>query len=121
MYRSSIHLSSGTNSSVPAIIRFLGYDPRPTPTTFGQRLVHLRGTYGLSQRMLARRLGVDILTLRRWEKDQHQPAKTLLRKLERSFPGLMHLILCQNNIVFDPAGTTNKHLHMRVLHRTLSK
>jgi transcriptional regulator with XRE-family HTH domain len=72
--------------SVPAIIRFLGYDPRPTPERFGQRIVHLRGTYGLSQRELAKLLRVDTLTVRRWENDQHQPAKKLLQKLEQMFP-----------------------------------
>jgi ribosome-binding protein aMBF1 (putative translation factor) len=40
--------------------------------------------------MLARRLGVDILTIRRWEKDQYQPAKKRIKKLERMFPELLN-------------------------------
>jgi transcriptional regulator with XRE-family HTH domain len=63
---------------LPGIFRFLGYDPRPTPDTFGQRLVHLRETHGLSQRALAKLLRSDPLTLRRWENDQHQPTRKLL-------------------------------------------
>lgn len=51
-------------------------------------LVHLRETHGLSQRTLAQVLGVDPLTLRRWEKDQYQPTKQLREQLEQMFPAL---------------------------------
>jgi transcriptional regulator with XRE-family HTH domain len=48
--------------------------------------------YGLTQRMLAGLLRIDILTLRRWEIDQHQLNKRLLRKLERIFPELANAV-----------------------------
>ena len=70
-------------------MRFLGYDPRPEPQTLGQQLVHLREAQGLSQRVLAKALGVDPLTLRRWEHDQYQPAKEFLKKLTQMFPVLI--------------------------------
>ena len=38
---------------MPAIIRFLGYDPSPLATTFPERLIAARRTQGLTQRQLA--------------------------------------------------------------------
>lgn len=51
----------------PRVIRFLGYDPRPTPKDLGQRLVQYRQSRGLSQVEMAAKLGVDPGTLSRWE------------------------------------------------------
>jgi hypothetical protein len=50
---------------IPAILRFLGYDPRPEPRTFGERLRAARERAGLSERALARQLGLDPGTLSR--------------------------------------------------------
>jgi transcriptional regulator with XRE-family HTH domain len=44
---------------MPAIIRFLGYDPLPEAHAWGSRLVRHRTSLGLSQKQSARRLGVD--------------------------------------------------------------
>jgi transcriptional regulator with XRE-family HTH domain len=59
---------------ISGIIRFLGYNPGPTREglTFGERIKMYRKTHGLSQKKLARQLGVDPTTLARWEKDQIQ-------------------------------------------------
>jgi len=54
---------------LPAILRFLGYDPRPEPATFGGRIQAAREAQGLSARELARRLGLDPGTLAAWETD----------------------------------------------------
>jgi transcriptional regulator with XRE-family HTH domain len=51
----------------PAIIAFLGDDPRPVPHHLGPRLRHWREGKGLSQLELARRLGVDAGTVGQWE------------------------------------------------------
>lgn len=51
---------------LPAILRFLGYDPRPAPATFGGRLRAAREAKGLTARELARRLGLDPGTLAAW-------------------------------------------------------
>lgn len=44
---------------LPAIIWFLGHDPRPAPETIGERLVRYRQARGLSQKRLASELNVD--------------------------------------------------------------
>jgi transcriptional regulator with XRE-family HTH domain len=43
---------------MPAIIRFLGYNPLPAAKGWGERLVRQRMTLGLTQREAARRIGV---------------------------------------------------------------
>ncbi len=49
---------------LPAIIRFLGYDPTPEGKTLGQRVRRTRRALGLSQEKLARDLGIDPSTVR---------------------------------------------------------
>ncbi len=55
-----------------AIIRFLDYDPRPQGKTLGERLRRTRQTLGLSQKELARDLGIDPSTVRNIEAE-HLP------------------------------------------------
>ena len=57
----------------PGIIEFLGCDPNPEPSTFGERLIAYRRRYGLSRKALAVVLGADDTTLWRWEIDQRKP------------------------------------------------
>jgi len=62
------------NRFVPRIIHFLGYAPYDTePEALGKRIVLWRRTLGLTQRELARRLGVDPSTLGRWERGEGRP------------------------------------------------
>jgi transcriptional regulator with XRE-family HTH domain len=49
---------------MPAIVRFLGYDPTPPPSSLPERLVSARRELGLTQRKMAERLGVDPSTVR---------------------------------------------------------
>jgi transcriptional regulator with XRE-family HTH domain len=58
---------------VPRIIRFLGYDPCPTPMTLAERLVAKRRQLGLSRKRIAARLDVDEGTLKRWERGIARP------------------------------------------------
>lgn len=58
---------------IPAIIRFLGYDPANSPGSFPERLVAARRALGLSQRTLASRLGVDPAIIQGWEAGKHEP------------------------------------------------
>ena len=58
---------------LPAIIRFLGHDPLPTPKTFSEQLRHSRRYLGLSQTATARLLGIDPTTLRKWEQGRLEP------------------------------------------------
>jgi len=72
---------------LPRIIQFIGYVPHDTrPRTLGKQIVHHRHILGLSQKQLARRLGVDPSTLSRWERNEGRPSKKLLERLD-AFPG----------------------------------
>ncbi len=53
---------------MPAIVRFVGYDPAPRlPVTIPERLAAKRRELGWSQKVAARRLGVDPCTWSSWE------------------------------------------------------
>ena len=52
---------------MPAIIKFLGYNPLPAESTLAEQLVRQRASLGLSQKDSAERLGVDPSTLAKWE------------------------------------------------------
>jgi transcriptional regulator with XRE-family HTH domain len=83
-----LHWEKGTAEpglrSLPAILRFLGYDPRPEPRTFGGRLRAAREAEGLTARDLSRRLGLDPGTLAAWETDAGpRPRPRIRRVFER--------------------------------------
>jgi len=74
--------SSPTLRFIPRIIAFLGYTPDDTkPGGLGQRIVAFRRLRGLTQRELARRLGVDPTTLAGWEQGKHRPTRGLANRL----------------------------------------
>jgi site-specific DNA recombinase len=58
---------------MPAIIRFLGYNPLPPADGWPDRLVKGRTALGLSQKESAKRIGVDPSTLARWERGEREP------------------------------------------------
>jgi transcriptional regulator with XRE-family HTH domain len=58
---------------MPAIGRFLGYDPLPAATGWAERLVRARALLGISQKTSAARIGVDPCTLARWERGERTP------------------------------------------------
>ncbi len=64
-----------------AILRFLGYDPRPEPKTFGGQLRAAREAEGISEETLARRLGLDPGTLAAWEGDQVRRPYPRIRRI----------------------------------------
>jgi DNA-binding transcriptional regulator YiaG len=72
---------------IPTIIKFLGYDPVSADAeslSFGQQIVRARQRLELSQKGLARQLGVDPTTLARWERGEREPAteyRSLLNEL----------------------------------------
>ena len=67
---------------IPGIIRFLGYDPSPPATSLARRLISGRRALGLSQRMMAARLGVDPSAVRDWEAGSHQPTAKSRRLID---------------------------------------
>ncbi|PIU56435.1 MAG: transcriptional regulator [Chloroflexi bacterium CG07_land_8_20_14_0_80_45_17] len=67
---------------LPRIIKFLGYSPfENSPQTLGQRVLNYRRLYGITQKELAHRLGIDPTTLARWERDKGRPMKRQMEKL----------------------------------------
>jgi transcriptional regulator with XRE-family HTH domain len=68
---------------MPAIIRFLGYNPVPPGNGWGERLVQCRTALGLSQKQSAARLGVDPSTMARWERGERQPAGKFVEYVSR--------------------------------------
>jgi site-specific DNA recombinase len=78
---------------IPAIIRFLGYDPAPQGSGWAERLVQCRKALGITQKEAAKRIGVDSSTLARWERGEREPegdfaarANHFLRTGEQHWP-----------------------------------
>jgi site-specific DNA recombinase len=76
---------------MPAIIRFLGYNPLPPKEDWAPRLVQCRTILGLTQKESAHRMGVDPSTLAKWERGERVPmgeyairAQRLLATVEAS-------------------------------------
>ena len=68
---------------MPAIIRFLGYNPLPEAEGWGQRLVRYRTTLGMTQKEAACQLGVDQGTLAKWEQGEREPQGAFLDRVKR--------------------------------------
>ena len=58
-------------ASMPAILRFLGYDPFPVPVTLPERMLAKRRARGWSIADAAKQLGVDEGTWGNWERTGH--------------------------------------------------
>ena len=76
--KTSIHNWEGNRTKpglkyMPAIMRFLGYNPLPPSDDWADRLVQGRTAMGLTQKQAAARIGVDPCTLARWERDEREP------------------------------------------------
>lgn len=69
--------------SDPAILRFLGYDPFPEPTTVSEGIFALWRVRGWSIKEAAQRLGVDEGTWGTWERGTTVPWPRYARLLER--------------------------------------
>jgi transcriptional regulator with XRE-family HTH domain len=66
---------------IPKILDFLGYDPRPRSESLADRIRAAREAQGLSQKILAERLGVDPSTVQKWERLGFNPHPRLFAKL----------------------------------------
>jgi len=79
-----IHKVTPAVAHMPKIIEFLGYLPYlSTAKTLGDRIRRAREALGLSQRKMARKLGIDPTTIERWESGKGTPSKGLLERLDR--------------------------------------
>ena len=56
-----------SHAYLPAVIRFLGYDPVPEVAALSDQIRAARRRLGLSQKQLARRFAMDPKTIRQWE------------------------------------------------------
>ncbi|MEK7538480.1 MAG: recombinase family protein [Patescibacteria group bacterium] len=74
-------------ASMPAIFRFLGYDPFPKPESLPERLLAKRRAMGWSLKEAARHLGVDEGTWRVWESGETVP-RGRWRELMNGFLGV---------------------------------
>jgi transcriptional regulator with XRE-family HTH domain len=68
---------------MPAIIRFLGYNPLPPSEGWADRLVQGRIALGLTQKQAAARVGVDPCTLARWERGEREPKGAFAARAQR--------------------------------------
>ena len=71
---------------VPGIIDFLGYQPDDTkPESLGQRIVAFRRLRGLTQKELARQMGVNPSTIANWEREEPHLSQSLGERLDAMF------------------------------------
>ena len=82
-----VNVSTPRIEYMPAIIRFLGYNPLPEAKTLAEQLVRHRTTLGMSQENAAQELGVDPGTLARWECGKREPEGEFLGRVERFLSG----------------------------------
>jgi transcriptional regulator with XRE-family HTH domain len=75
----------------PDVVRFLGYDPSPSPNGFAESVRALRRRLGLDRRELARQLGVDVKSVLNWEAARTVPFSKMREKLAALEPGLPSL------------------------------
>jgi transcriptional regulator with XRE-family HTH domain len=68
---------------MPAIIRFLGYNPLPPKLDWASRLVQCRTILGLTQKESAHRMGVDPSTLAKWERGERAPIGEYVMRAKR--------------------------------------
>ena len=70
---------------LPAIIRFIGANPLPEPSTFAERLIYSRQRLGLSRAECARRTGIDVSCLAGWESARTTPLPRSVARLQAFF------------------------------------
>jgi transcriptional regulator with XRE-family HTH domain len=79
---------------LPKISAFLGYDPISTETKqLDQMLLRYRKSRGVTQKELAKKIGIDLTTLSRLERGQSTCFQTVLKKVN---PFLNGRILSEN-------------------------
>ena len=66
---------------IPKIIDFLGYAPFTPKPSLSEWLKMVRSATGLSQKALARALGMEESTINDWERARHRPAAESLGRI----------------------------------------
>src|SRR5207253_1033043 len=68
---------------LPAVIRFLGYNPLPEGDALIEKFTSLRKSLGLTHELVAERLGVDESTIADWEQDRTTPTGPYRKLIQR--------------------------------------
>jgi DNA-binding transcriptional regulator YiaG len=68
---------------LPAILRFLEYDPLPAGETWAEKIRAARVKLGLSQRTLAALLEADPSTVWKWESGSKKPSRRYCKTLDQ--------------------------------------
>jgi len=67
---------------LPKIIKFVGYDPMPGDTeNLGEKMLRYRKCRGVSQKELAKQMGIDPTTLSRLERNRGRHFSSVLEKV----------------------------------------
>jgi transcriptional regulator with XRE-family HTH domain len=82
IYRWESNESSPQVQFIPAILKFLDYNPLPLPDSSADKIVFYRQVLGLSQRRLAKQIGIDPKALGLSERGRRPLPKKLLKFLE---------------------------------------
>lgn len=73
-------------SFLPGLFDFLGYNPSTLESkTLGEKLLLYRKSRGISQRELAKRIGVDPTTLSRFERGKGECCASIVKKMSVFF------------------------------------
>jgi len=75
------HRTNPTLRAIPKIIEFLSYDPMlGAPKSLSEELLQFRKRRGMSQKEMAKQIGIDPTTLSRLERNQGRCFNSVLRK-----------------------------------------
>lgn len=67
---------------IPALIKWLGYDPFPVGETFGEKVKWKRKKVGLTRKAMAKQLRLNYSSVEQWEHDVCRPNEENKKKLE---------------------------------------
>jgi len=87
IYNWERNVNSPQLHQLPSVIHFLGYNPLPAPESLAEKLLLSRKLLGITQKEMAKRLGIDPTTLARLERGKSRRlfSKTL-KKLAPLIP-----------------------------------
>jgi transcriptional regulator with XRE-family HTH domain len=71
---------------IPKLIEFIGYSPLYISIKgIGEQIKVYRKVLGITQKCLAKQLGIDPTTLAKWERGKGRPSKGFLEEVSRLF------------------------------------
>jgi DNA-binding transcriptional regulator YiaG len=76
-----VNVSSPRIEHMPAVIRFIGYNPLPEAKSLAEQLVRQRTTLGFSRKEAAVEIRVDPSTLALWELGEKEPTGEFLNRV----------------------------------------